>query len=71
MGVQIKNLSEKIATEASREARWRPPLLIFHRVVFSFSAMSYFSTQAPVPQLEYHPYTCDVANWSGIGPKRF
>jgi hypothetical protein len=37
----------KIAVEASRGARWRLPLLIFHRVVF-FSAMSNFSTQAPV-----------------------
>ena len=50
MSVQIKILSEKIAVEASRGARWRPPLLIFHRVVF-FSAMSNFSTQAPVPYL--------------------
>jgi competence transcription factor ComK len=48
VSVQIKILSEKIAVEASRGAKWRPPLLIFHRVVFFFPAMSNFSTQAPV-----------------------
>jgi hypothetical protein len=47
VGVQIKMLNEKIAVEASRGARWRPPFLIFHRVVL-FSAMFNFSTQAPV-----------------------
>jgi hypothetical protein len=47
VSVQIKILSEKIAVEASRGTRWRPPLLIFHRVVL-FSAMFNFSTQASV-----------------------
>jgi hypothetical protein len=49
VSVQIKILNEKIAVEASRGARWRPPLLIFHRVVLFFLAMFNFSTQAPVP----------------------
>jgi hypothetical protein len=40
-------LNEKIAAEASRGARWRPPLLIFIGWCF-FSAMFNFSTQAPV-----------------------
>jgi hypothetical protein len=46
VSVQIKILSEKIAVEASRGARWRPPLFIFHRVV-----LSNFSTQAPVHEV--------------------
>jgi hypothetical protein len=33
VSVQSNILSEKIAVEASRGLRWRPPLLIFHSVM--------------------------------------
>jgi hypothetical protein len=47
LSVQIKNLSEKIAVESSRGLRWRPPLLIFYRVVSTYGDV-FFSTEDAV-----------------------